>query len=72
MEEILQNGIWKNCLPFHSIGCPGRQSFDTSLKSYNLKRHHEPKHDEIYPLLYPAPPCHILGALLTLSQRISC
>ena len=21
MEEILQNGIWKNCLPFHSMLC---------------------------------------------------
>ena len=23
MEEILQYGIWKNRLPFHSIACPG-------------------------------------------------
>ena len=22
MEEILQYGIWKNRLPFHSIACP--------------------------------------------------
>ena len=22
MEEILQHGIWKNSLPFHSIACP--------------------------------------------------
>ena len=22
MEEILQNGIWKNRIPFHSIACP--------------------------------------------------
>ena len=25
MEEILQYGIWKNRLPFHSIACPGRR-----------------------------------------------
>ena len=23
MQEILQYGIWKNRLPFHSIACPG-------------------------------------------------
>ena len=26
MEEILQYGIWKNRLPFHSIACSGCQA----------------------------------------------
>ena len=26
MEEILQHGIWKNRLPFHSIACPAVSS----------------------------------------------
>ena len=26
MEEILQYGIWKNRLPFHSIACPAPDS----------------------------------------------
>ena len=45
----------------------GRQSFDT-LKSYNLERHHEQKHDEISPLLYPGGLANAIATYFVLRQ----
>ena len=33
MEENCQYGIWKNCLPFHSILCP---AFDTEAMLFDI------------------------------------
>ena len=35
MEEVLQNGIWKNRLPFHSIACPANKQLDSISQSTN-------------------------------------
>ena len=41
MEEILQHGIWKNRLPFHSIACPAGvlfQQYRRNIKFYQVSK----------------------------------